>query len=248
MKDRILITGGTGKLGIELTNLFPDSIHPTHKELDITQKASTYRFMRQSLPTAIIHTAALANVRQCEENKELAWKTNVDGTENLVRACIENSPDSYFVYISTACVFHGDKGDYVETDLPYPKNHYSLTKLLGEYIVRYTGLKKWLVIRTNFVAREKWPYPRAFADRYGTYLFADDVAAAIKLTLPRGLTGVVHVCGEDKMSMLELARIVSPDVKPMTLAEYSGPPLTVDMSLQSMRLKPFRITKTMRDL
>jgi dTDP-4-dehydrorhamnose reductase len=122
-----------------------------------------------------------------------------------------------------------------------------LTKLLGEYIVRYTGLKKWLVIRTNFVAREKWPYPRAFADRYGTYLFADDVAAAIKSTLPQGLTGVVHICGEEKMSMLEIARIVSPDVKPMTFAEYSGPPLTVDMSLQSMRLKPFKITKTIRD-
>jgi dTDP-4-dehydrorhamnose reductase len=247
MTDRILITGGTGKLGRELLKLYPSAIQPAHKELDITNKQAVMKFVKLNSPNTIVHTAAIANVRQCEDNKALAWRTNVEGTQNLVEACLEHTPDSYFVYISTACVFHGDKGDYVEDDIPYPKNFYSLSKLLGESVVRNTKLNEWLIVRTNFVAREKWPHPRAFADRYGTYLFADDVAAAVKSILPRRITGVVHVCGEEKMSMLELARIVSPGVEPMTLADYSGPPLTVDMSLRSTRLRPFKITKTMRD-
>ena len=93
------------------------------------------------------------------------------------------------------------------------------------------------------MARKKWKYPRAFVDRFGTYLFADDVALAIKYVISRKLTGVVHVCGEEKMSMFELAKITTPTVKPMTMADYHGVPLTVDMSLASIRLKPFKIGK-----
>jgi hypothetical protein len=43
--------------------------------------------------------------------------------------------------------------------------------------------------------------------------------------------------------MLELARITTPEVEPMYLSQYNGPPLTVDMSLKSIRMKPFEITR-----
>jgi len=244
IKSRIImITGGTGKLGKELVKVFPESLHPTHKELDMTDKGTVYQYIKEGMPDVIIHCAALASIRQCEENKELAWKVNVEGTENLVKGCLNYKNDCYFVYMSTACVFYGDKGDYVETDIPYPKNSYSLTKLLGEFVVKYSSLKKWLIIRTNFVPREKWPYPKAFIDRYGTYLFADDLASAIRSLIFKNHTGIVHICGEEKMSMFELARITTPNIKPMTLAEYLGPPLTVDMSLRSIRIKSFKINK-----
>ena len=239
---KVFITGGAGKLGKELVKVFPDSLHPTHKELDITNKKALCRFMKEKRVDVVIHCAALASVARCEENKELAWKVNTEGTENLVNACLENIADCYFVHISTACVFYGDRGDYVETDIPYPKNFYSLTKLLSEFVVKFSGLKKWLVIRTNFVARERWPYTIAFVDRYGTYLFADELANAIKDVISRGLTGILHVCGEEKLSMFDLARITTPDIRPITLKDYSGPPLTQDMSLKSIRIKPFKLT------
>jgi dTDP-4-dehydrorhamnose reductase len=239
--SRVFITGGTGKLGRELVKIFPNSLHPPHSELDITDKTAVHNFIKKNLLDIIIHTAAITNIRCCEKEKELAWKVNVRGTENLVEACLTYRPDCYFVYISTACVFHGDKGNYVETDLPYPKNFYSLTKLIGECVVKYSGLKKWFIIRTNFVAREKWPYPKAFVDRYGTYLFSDEVAAAIKLVVSNNLTGIIHIYGDKKISMYELAKIITPEVEPMTLAEYDGPPLTVDMSLRSVRIKPFKM-------
>jgi len=125
------------------------------------------------------------------------------------------------------------------------KNTNSLTKLLSEFIVIYSELKKWLIIRTNFVARERWPYPEAFIDRFGTYLFADEVAQAIKDLIEKGLTGIVHVHGNEKLFMYELAKITTPDIQPMTLNEYSGPPLTIDMSLRSIRIKPYQLRKVL---
>jgi dTDP-4-dehydrorhamnose reductase len=107
-------------------------------------------------------------------------------------------------------------------------------------IVRSSNLT-YLIIRGNFVSREKWPYPKAFTDRYGTYLFAEDVAKGIKDVLDERLTGIVHIVGDKKISMFELARITTPDVQPMTLKEYRGPPLTIDMSLDTVRWKKYKI-------
>jgi dTDP-4-dehydrorhamnose reductase len=239
---KILITGGTGRLGKELVKVFPKCLHPTRKELEVGTKSIVDSYIAEKKPDVIIHTAAVTSVPYCEENKRRAYETNVRGTENLVSAFVRHNPDAYFVLISTACVFRGDIGNYVETDLPYPKNYYALTKLLAENAVKYCGLK-FLITRTNFVAREKWPYPRAFTDRYGTYLFASDVASALKSTLQRRLTGIVHICGAEKMSMFELAKITTPDIQPMTLSDYHGVPLTIDMSLNSTRIKPFKISR-----
>lgn len=223
--------------------VFHNRLAPNHEELDLTDNVAVSRYIKTNKPELLLHCAALTGIRECEENKEKAWRVNVEGTENLVKACEDAARDCYFIYVSTACVFYGDKGNYVETDTPYPKNFYSLTKLLGEFIVKHSTLEKWLIIRTNFVAREKWPYPKAFADRYGTYLFADDLAKAIKRVADDNTTGILHVCGEEKISMFELAKITTPEVKPMTISEYVGPPLTIDMSLNSKRIDSFRMTK-----
>jgi len=240
----VLITGGTGTLGRELVKVYPDSVHPSHSELDIGVKVAVDAFLQKTKPTVVIHCAALTGVRECEEDKRLAWRVNVEGTENLVRGIEKHSKNCYLTFVSTPCVFSGDRGGYGESDLPYPKNYYSLTKLLGEAAVRHSGLKRWLIVRTNFVGKGKWPYPKAFVDRYGTYLFADDVAKAIKEVVTKEMEGIVHIAGSRKLSMFQLARMTTPGVEPMTLANYKGPPLTVDMTLKSERIPPFKISGT----
>jgi len=125
-----------------------------------------------------------------------------------------------------------------------PKSTIALTKLLGEFVVRENSLEKSLIVRTNFVERAKWLYEKASANRYGTYLFADDLSPTISDVMRKDLTGIVHACGEEKMSMFELARLITLDVKQMTIAEYKGPPVTMDMSLRSIRLEPYRMRKT----
>lgn len=238
----MLITGGNGRLGKELVKVFPESLHPPKEQLPINTSALVDKYISESKPDVIIHAAALTSVPYCEDHREEAYDINVVGTENLISACLKHHSECNFVFLSTACVFRGDVGNYVETDLPYPKNYYALSKLIAECAVRHSGLKH-LVIRTNFVAREKWPYQKAFTDRFGTYLFASDVASAIASIVKQEFTGIVHVCGDQKMSMFELAKITTPDIQPITLSEYHGVPLTVDMTLSSCRIKPFKITR-----
>ncbi len=233
----VLITGSTGALGSELERIFPDSISPTHKEFDICDLNAVKDFFNKHKIDIVIHTAALTTVRGCEENKSLAMQVNVEGTRNLVNEFKNSNPYGKFVYISTACVFDGYSELYVETSIPYPKNFYSLTKLLGEYIVN--EYKNSLIVRTNFVAKKKWPYPKAFTDRFGTYLFANQVASGIKDVIDGNLNGVVHIVGNQKISMFNLAKLTTPDIQPMTLNDYSGPPLTIDMSLDTEEWKKY---------
>ena len=234
----ILITGSTGILGSELKKIFPYSISPSHKDFDICHMNQVDTLFNKEKFDLVIHTAAYTTVRGCEENKELAMKINVEGTKNLANAILKFSPNTKFVYISTACVFDGHSEMYVESSIPHPENFYALTKLLGESEAQ--RIRDHIIVRTNFVGKKKWPYPGAFTDRFGTYLFADKVAYGIKEICENNLQGIVHIVGDKKISMFDLAKITTSDVKPITLNDYTGPPLTIDMSLDTERWKKYQ--------
>jgi dTDP-4-dehydrorhamnose reductase len=235
----LLVTGGSGKLGRALRGVFPHAVAPSRREFDLLDAAAVERFVAERRPRMVVHAAAYTSVQGAEDEKPLCWKTNVGGTERLVEAIQAAGVECYFVYVSTACVFFGDRGDYTEEDVPHPKNFYGLTKLVGEYVAR--RLPCHLVVRTNFAAREPWPYTRAFVDRFGTYLYADQVAEAIRDATVSRLTGTVHIAGDRRLSMLEMARLTSPAVEPMSVREMSLP-LTMDMTLRSVRIGAYRLT------
>jgi len=238
---KILITGSLGALGSELKKKFPNALTPSHNELDITNKEKVIDFFKKNKINIVIHAAAITSVRKCEEEKELTWKTNVEGTKNLVDAIIQTNSNGKLIYLSTACVFEGNVGMYSESSIPYPENFYALTKLLGEQEVK--KMLNYLIVRTNFTAKKKWPYPKAFSDRFGTYLFAEDVANGIKDVLNSDIKGIIHIVGDKRISMFELAKITTPEIKSMTINDYSGPRVTMDMSLDSERWKKYKISK-----
>lgn len=232
--------------------MFPNCLSPTHRSLDITDKNGVVRYIRRESVDTIIHCAALTNIRYCEEHREETFNVNVNGTRALMEALASSRGERpYFVYVSTACVFPGDSLDkyYSEEDLPYPKNFYAVTKLVGECVATsFSKSLDVLVVRTNFIERRKWPYPKAFTDRFATYLYSDQVAKTAKCLVEERMTGLVHVCGDKKMSMFQFARLTDHEVKPMTLQGYSGPPLTVNMSLTSSKIPPIRFETTPQSL
>lgn len=238
---KVLLTGGNGVLGKEIQKIIPNCITPSRNELDIRDKDGVFNFVKLHKIDTIIHAAALTSIRNCEADNEAAWKTNVIGTQNLVNSLTINNSNGCFVYISTACVFKGDKEMYSEKSIPNPANFYALTKLIGETIVQ--SLHNHIIIRTNFITKQKWPYEKAFTDRYGTYLFVDDVAVGIKEILEARVNGIIHLVGDKVYSMYDLAKITTPEVKPMTLQEYSGPHLTINMTLDSLKWKKYKISK-----
>ena len=237
---KTLITGGSGILGTELKKLFPNSLFPSHSDLDITNNEMVFDYFSKNEFDSIIHTAAMTSVRQCESEKKLCWNSNAVGTKNLVDATTEFRANSKFIYVSTACVFDGHTDMYKESSIPHPENFYALTKLIGEQFAK--NLKNHIIIRTNFVGKQKWMHPKAFTDRFGTYLFAENVASAIREIFDANIEGTIHIVGDKKLSMYDLAKISTPSIKPMTIDEYQGPPLTMDMSLDTEKWKKYTIT------
>ncbi|MBW2964728.1 polysaccharide biosynthesis protein [Candidatus Woesearchaeota archaeon] len=139
----ILITGGTGSWGQELTKQLLAKYSPKEiriysrgemKQVDMRIKFNNPRLKfiigdvrdKTRLLTAsknvdyVFHLAAIKHVPVCEENPEEAILTNIIGTENLVFACIENNVKK-MIDVST------DKA----VD---PLNLYGVTKACGEKI------------------------------------------------------------------------------------------------------------------
>ncbi|MHA1428088.1 MAG: hypothetical protein ACTSQI_19065, partial [Candidatus Helarchaeota archaeon] len=130
-----------------------------------------------------------------------------------------------------------------EDSIPEPKNYYSLTKLLQEEIVKSydSPQMKVTIVRTNFSSMP-WPYPKAFTDRFGTYLFPQGVARGLKdIVIYKPDNLIIHVCGDRKISMYEYARTGGSDVEPLTLDQYNGPPLTCNMSLTTKYWKHYKL-------
>lgn len=244
----ILITGASGKLGSELVKLLPQALTPSHYEMDLTCYMDIKNYFIKHQPIDIvIHLGALTTIHACEQDKELAWKINVEGTRNLMNIAYAWNNNVYLVYASTPCVFSGNKqGTYKENDEPNPKNYYGLTKLIAEYITLYTSHRS-LVFRSNFIPFKKYQYSKAFTDRYGTYLFTHQVCKALIELLDNKTTGIVHIVGNKKLSMLELAHLCpdSQEVQPMTINDYEGiGKLTMNMCMDTITgLKRYDINK-----
>ena len=243
----LLITGAGGTLGREVAACLPAALTPTSAELDVRSAEQVDRFIAERHVDTVIHCAARTSVRECETDRQAAFDVNVNGTRALCSALAKHVEKPLLVYVSTACVFPGDEPEklYAEDDVPHPKNYYALTKLLSENtILEWVDCdpkRKALIVRTNFAERGKWKYPRAFVDRFGTYLFPDLVARRLVELVDEDVEGVVHVCGNRRLSMFEFARLSDPDVGPVSLDAYVGPPVTVNMCLASNRIPPIAL-------
>ncbi|VTS13639.1 dTDP-4-dehydrorhamnose reductase [Streptococcus pseudoporcinus] len=152
----ILITGSNGQLGTELRYLLDerneDYVAVDVAEMDITNEEMVDHVFAQVKPTLVYHCAAYTAVDAAEdEGKALNQAINVDGTENIAKAC--QKYDATLVYISTDYVFDGTKTvgqEWFETDIPDPQTEYGRTKRLGEEAVEKYS-KKYYIIRTAWV-------------------------------------------------------------------------------------------------
>ena len=216
---KILMTGGSGRLGSELQTLLPNIIAPSSKELDITNSKSVATAIEKYSPDCVIHCAAYTDVSGAEKNLSDCWQRNVVGTQNIIDA-LANLP-AKLVYISTDYVFSGDEGNYCETDSRGPAlNFYSLSKLIAEsYALKAHNV---LVIRTSFRPRE-WNYPNAFSDMYTSQDYVDIIAKELVLAITHVNsldTDVIHIATERK-SVFELASRRAPEVNEASKASVT---------------------------
>jgi dTDP-4-dehydrorhamnose reductase len=97
--SRILLTGGSGRLGRELSRCLSDVHAPPSSELDVTRPATIDAVLDRTSPDIIVHAAAFTDVAGAEAQRQACWRVNVEGTRNIVRAAGDRS--IFLVHIST---------------------------------------------------------------------------------------------------------------------------------------------------
>ena len=209
---RILLTGGTGRLGCELRALLPSIAAPSRAELDVTRAETIEAALKRYEPDVLVHAAAYTDVAAAEKDREACWRVNVEGTRAVVRAA--SDVGLFLVHISTDYVFEGTRGMYKEEEPPGPvRNYYALSKLVAEEVARL--VPRHLIIRTSFRPRE-WPYPVAFTDVYTSQDYVDVIAPEITRAIQcydKIPYSTLHIVTERK-TVYELARRRRPDVQP----------------------------------
>ena len=85
-KNKILVTGGSGRFGKILKKQnFKDYFFPDKKELDITSIKSIKKFILKKRPKIIIHLAGLSRPVQLHESNLIeSINLNIIGTSNLI--------------------------------------------------------------------------------------------------------------------------------------------------------------------
>ena len=221
---KFLVTGVSGQLGHdivkELINRgYTNYIAPTVKEMDITDKIVVENIMSSYKPDVIFHCAAYTAVDKAEENKEICYNVNVNGTKNIVEAAKKNG--AKVVYISTDYVFDGSKVDiYVEVDKTNPINYYGYTKLCGEKLVE--ELDKYLIVRiswafgingNNFIKTmlnlsETKNKLSVVSDQIGSPTYTEDLSKLLIDMVERNKTGLFNATNQGYCSWYEFAKYI----------------------------------------
>lgn len=102
---------------------------------DILQSDILNACMRDEKIDGVFHLAALW-LLQCHEFPESAFKVNVEGTFNVMNACVKNDIKR-LVYSSSASVYGDAVTEPMTEDHPFNnKNFYGATKICGEAMLR----------------------------------------------------------------------------------------------------------------
>lgn len=250
---RIIITGAAGQVGTELITQAPEYAHEVialpRAELDIADKNNVLAVVADRTPDIIINAGAYTAVDKAEDEKELAFRVNRDGSENLADACANlNIP---LIHISTDYVFDGSKPSaYLETDPVKPVNAYGASKEAGETAIR-NKLDKHIILRTSWVfsahggnfvksmirlANDRDELNIVSDQKGGPTAAADIAQTCLKIAASLSENpswGTYHYSGAPDTNWFEFAKEIinrsaslikkQPSVNPITTADYPTP-------------------------
>ena len=185
-------------------------IAPRDAEFDVTQRASSHKFTRDTSPHVIINCAAYTNVDGAEEERDRAFLVNGIGVQNLALICHEM--DIPLCHVSTDYVFDGTKAmPYTPFDATNPINTYGESKLAGEKYIEWI-MNEFYIVRTswlygkygnNFVstilslANER-PELRVVDDQRGSPTSTVTLSVALRTLVECGAFGMYHFTDETK--------------------------------------------------
>lgn len=267
----LLVTGASGFLGWHTCRLLAADWsvvgtyhhHPVTLEdgtvlsLDLNDDASLEQCWQAAHPTAVIHTAAISKVNQCQQDPEGSFRVNVTGAVKLAQRCAE--ADIPFIFTSTDFVFDGTQAPYAETDRPAPLQQYGQQKAIAEAEI-LTVHPNATICRLPLLYGPATPTATCFlqgflaaiaagnpltlfTDEYRTPAAVTDVVQGFQRVLKQGITGHLHLGGPQRLNRFEFGLLMAEAfqfpttaLQPCLRADVPLPaPRPADVSLNSQR-------------
>jgi dTDP-4-dehydrorhamnose reductase len=221
-KINVAATGLDGLVGTRVKSILSKScnfVSLPENELDITNREQTLTAINNIEFDVFLHLAAFTNVDAAESNQEVAWKVNVDGTQNVYDAV--TAKGKKIIYVSTGFVFDGENPPYYEDSPVNPLSYYGKTKLEGEKIIGNTGVtiridypygshveyKKDLVESLIDILKEKKPL-QGISDQIMTPTYIDDIAHSLNYLIHNFKPNIYHIVGADSLSGIEIIHTI----------------------------------------
>ena len=239
-RKTVLITGGTGQVGLELQRQpWPADVTllvPGRKELDLGLGDSIAAWFAERTIDCIINAAAFTAVDLAEASAGEAFLVNAQGPAWL--ADIARKQNIPLLHVSTDYVFDGTcNRSYHEEDDVNPLGVYGSSKLAGELAIR-AATSQHVILRTAWVLSTQrnnflktmlrlateHPQLRVVADQHGCPTGAADIAATLRaialvhLTKSTPPCGTYHFVNAGKTTWYGLAEAI------MTVSAQNGGP------------------------
>lgn len=240
---KIVVTGGSGYVGTRLIEI----LSREHQifNLDIKPSQTTAEFVRCDISKygelmkvfrrrigdadAVIHLAAFSREAESVERPMEYYRTNVEGTMNLLETC-RHFDIKRFVFASSYLVYgNASKSPVCEDEPLRPLSMYAATKASGESLAQAYGRTYGftaVALRKSTIFGGQDPQKRVislfmerasrnediivFGDKHLDFLYLDDSVMAYKSTLRCSSTECFNIGSGQGYSLLEIAnRIVS---------------------------------------
>ena len=243
---KCFVTGASGFIGFELTkelikrnykvNVMVRSELPEFKSENLTVfkgDLSNVEIIHKGMKDCdyVFHLAAYANI--WSKDKKLPYKTNVEGTKNILECALQNKIKRV-VFTSSAAVFAPSlNSEEIDEQTPFPKSYltdYESTKLEAEMLCR-DYVKKGLEViivnpsrvfgpgllnKSNSVTilikkyiQGKWRILPGSGMSIGNYVFIDDVVNGQILALQNGVPGERYILGGTNISLKNFFSMLS---------------------------------------
>lgn len=234
---RILITGATGLLGINLALTAQSLGHEVYgvsldqgiqnlpfplSRVDLTHRGTVSKILEVSNPEVVFNCIALTDVDHCEQVPGEAERVNALIPEKLAELAAMRGIK--LVQISTDAVFDGKTGGYTESDEPSPLNVYARTKLGGETRVMQKDPNA-LICRVNFYgwsisgrrSLAEWVFNKlsageminGFTDTIFSPFLATDLARILIALVEKRCSGLYHVVNPTGISKYAFALAIA---------------------------------------
>jgi UDP-glucose 4-epimerase len=242
---RVLVTGAGGYLGrqvLERLAQLPASQRPavlvahdlcapaqalsgvTYEVGDIRAPTLGELIRRHRIDT-VVHLAAIVTPGR-KSNRELEYDVDVNGTRNVLQACVQHGVRRIIVSSSGAAYgYHADNPAWLTEDMPlrgnevfaYAHHKRLVEEMLADYRVHHPALEQ-VVLRIGTILgttvrnqiTDLFEKPRllaiAGADSPFVFIWDHDVVGIILRAIGEGPAGIYNVAGDGALTLREIAQ------------------------------------------